>query len=119
MKPEVDVWRPHHDFDLPPRGMISRHGMWAHLRTCWLNNVVPSHLPTALLYEPRTLPSTKNRATMNLTLAGAILALALWILTTFLIPVGLGIVHLLLAAGVVLLIRWWALRDGASGAERG
>jgi hypothetical protein len=56
---------------------------------------------------------------MNLTLAGAILALALWILTTFLIPVGLGIVHLLFAAGVVLLIRWWALRDGARGAERG
>jgi hypothetical protein len=47
---------------------------------------------------------------MNLTLVGAIICLAAWILTTFVVPVGLGIVHLLLAAGVLLLVRWWALR---------
>ncbi len=47
---------------------------------------------------------------MNLTLVGAIVALLLWLLLTFLVPVGLGIVHLLLATGVVLLIRWWALK---------
>ena len=50
---------------------------------------------------------------MNLTLVGAIVALVAWILTTFMVPVGLGIVHLLLAAGVLLLIRWWALRPTA------
>lgn len=48
-----------------------------------------------------------------LNLAGAIVALAVWFLATFLVPVGLGIVHLLLAAGVVLWIRWWALREPA------
>ena len=48
---------------------------------------------------------------MNLTLLGAIVALVAWFLTTFAVPVGLGIVHLLLGAGVVLLIRWWALRS--------
>jgi hypothetical protein len=45
-----------------------------------------------------------------LTLLAAALMLAVWILLTFLVPAGLGIVHLLLATGVVLLIRWWALR---------
>ena len=47
---------------------------------------------------------------MSLTLLGAIVALSVWLLTTFIIPVGLGIVHLLLAVGAVLLIRWWALK---------
>jgi hypothetical protein len=48
-------------------------------------------------------------------LLGAIVALLLWFLLTFAVPVGLGVVHLLLAAGVVLLIRWWALREPAAG----
>lgn len=47
---------------------------------------------------------------MSLTLIGAILALAIWLLTTFVVPVGIGLVHALLAIGVVLLVRWWALR---------
>lgn len=51
---------------------------------------------------------------MNLTLLGAIVALTAWLVLTFVRPVGLGIVHLLLAAGVVLLIRWWALRPDRS-----
>lgn len=45
-----------------------------------------------------------------MTLAVAIVALAVWLLLTFVVPVGIGLVHLLLAAGVVLLIRWYALR---------
>jgi hypothetical protein len=45
-----------------------------------------------------------------MTLAGAIVALALWFLLTFVMPTGVGLVHLLLAIGVVLLIRWYALR---------
>ena len=45
-----------------------------------------------------------------ITLLGAIVALGLWLLLTFAFPVGLGIVHALLALGILLLIRWWALR---------
>ena len=51
-----------------------------------------------------------------MTLAGAIVALVAWLVLTFLVPVGLGIVHVLLAVGVLLLIRWWALRDGTAAA---
>ncbi len=47
-------------------------------------------------------------------LVGAMIALLLWLVGTFAVPVGLGLIHILLAVGVVLLIRWWALRyDGA------
>ncbi len=45
-----------------------------------------------------------------ISLFGAIIALVLWLVGTFLFPVGLGLIHILLATGVVLLIRWWALR---------
>jgi hypothetical protein len=48
---------------------------------------------------------------MSPTLIGAIIALLVWFALTFVAPVGLGLIHLLLAIGVVLLIRWWALRD--------
>ena len=49
----------------------------------------------------------------RLSLVLALVAFLLWYL--LLIPVGVqaGAVHLLLATGVVLLVRWWALRpDG-------
>jgi hypothetical protein len=52
---------------------------------------------------------------MNPNLIGAIVALVLWFAGTFVRPVGLGIIHLLLAIGVVLLIRWWALRPAPKG----
>jgi hypothetical protein len=48
---------------------------------------------------------------MALTLVASIVCLAAWIVLTFVRPVGLGVVHLLLGAGVVLWIRWWALTD--------
>lgn len=46
----------------------------------------------------------------RLSLVLALAALALWYV--LLVPVGIkgGAVHLLLATGVVLLVRWWALR---------
>lgn len=47
---------------------------------------------------------------MSLDLVGAVVALVAWVVLTFIIPPGLWIVHVLLAAGVILLIRWWALR---------
>lgn len=46
---------------------------------------------------------------MRVTLAASIACLALWVVLVFVRPVGLGVVHLLLAAGAVLWIRWWAL----------
>lgn len=43
-------------------------------------------------------------------LVGGIL-LVIWILFTFITPAGLGIVHLLLAAGVLCLVRGWVALD--------
>lgn len=47
----------------------------------------------------------------RISLALALAALALWYV--LLVPVGItaGAVHLLLAVGVVLLVRWWAIRE--------
>lgn len=50
---------------------------------------------------------------MAFTLLGAIVCVAAWIVLTFVRPVGLGVVHLLLGAGVVLWMRWWAAREGS------
>ena len=48
---------------------------------------------------------------MTATLLIALASLTLWVVLAFIRPVGLGIVHLLLVAGAVFLIRWWAKRD--------
>ena len=36
----------------------------------------------------------------------ALVSLVIWVLGTFVVPVGAGWIHLFLAAGVMLLIRW-------------
>ena len=41
----------------------------------------------------------------------SLLCLAVWTVLTFIRPVGLGIVHLLLALGAVLWVRWWGLKE--------
>ena len=43
-------------------------------------------------------------------LALALAALALWYSLAFVARMQAGAVHLLLAAGVILAVRWWALR---------
>ena len=48
---------------------------------------------------------------MNLNLVSALFALALWVIFTFIRPIGLGVVHLLLGAGAVLWVMWWATRE--------
>ncbi|HEV8358793.1 MAG TPA: hypothetical protein VGQ17_18710 [Gemmatimonadales bacterium] len=48
---------------------------------------------------------------MDLTLLAAVGSLGVWVVLVFIRPVGLGVVHVLLGLGVVLWIRWWALRD--------
>jgi hypothetical protein len=42
---------------------------------------------------------------MNVSLGAALLLLAAWVVLAFVVPVGAGWPHLLLAAGVILLIR--------------
>jgi hypothetical protein len=43
-------------------------------------------------------------------LIASLACLALWVTFTFVRPFGLGIIHILWAASVVLFIRWWALQ---------
>jgi hypothetical protein len=47
---------------------------------------------------------------MSLTLLAAIVALLTWITLVFFTSVNAGAIHLLLALGATLLVRWWALR---------
>lgn len=43
-------------------------------------------------------------------LVASVVCLLLWAVLTFIRPVGLGIVHILLAVGAVLWVRWWGMR---------
>ncbi|HEX7023632.1 MAG TPA: hypothetical protein VF187_02345 [Gemmatimonadales bacterium] len=52
---------------------------------------------------------------MSPVLLTSIASLALWAIFTFVRPIGLGVVHLLLILGVVLWIRWWAMRPAVNG----
>ena len=47
----------------------------------------------------------------NLALAAALAALALWYVLVTFVTATTGTIHLLLAVGTILLIRWWALRS--------
>lgn len=47
---------------------------------------------------------------LKLTLALGVLSLVLWIVFAFVLPVGIGAIHLLFALGATLLVRWYALK---------
>jgi hypothetical protein len=47
---------------------------------------------------------------MSLTLLVAVVSLIAWVGLVFFTPVTAGGIHLLLALGSTLLVRWWALR---------
>jgi hypothetical protein len=47
---------------------------------------------------------------MSMTLVLALVSLAAWAVLTFGVMPHTGVVHLLLALGTTLLVRWWALR---------
>jgi hypothetical protein len=47
---------------------------------------------------------------MSLTLLLALAALLGWAVALVVTPVTTGMIHLLLALGATLLVRWWALR---------
>ncbi|MEO6066924.1 MAG: hypothetical protein ABJB33_00185 [Gemmatimonadota bacterium] len=49
-----------------------------------------------------------------LTLLAAVTSLVAWVVFAFILKVGSGAIHLLLAVGATLLVRWWALRTPAS-----
>ena len=44
------------------------------------------------------------------TLLIAVVSLVLWVILAFILGPKPGVVHLLLALGSTLLVRWWALR---------
>jgi hypothetical protein len=46
----------------------------------------------------------------TLSLIIALLSLTAWVVLTFIAPLGVGVVHVLLGIGSTLLVRWWALR---------
>jgi len=50
---------------------------------------------------------------MDLNLLGALVALLVWVVVTFVFPLGPAgaILHLLLGVAGVLAVRWWALRN--------
>jgi hypothetical protein len=50
---------------------------------------------------------------MTWMIAGA-LCLLVWVVLTFMAPIGLGVVHVLLGVGVLALIRGWVERDSVS-----
>ncbi|HEY7614711.1 MAG TPA: hypothetical protein VH764_17065 [Gemmatimonadales bacterium] len=47
---------------------------------------------------------------MSLTLLAAIVSLGAWVGLVFFSPLTAGAIHLPLAVGATLLVRWWALR---------
>lgn len=47
---------------------------------------------------------------LRLTLIVAFVSLVCWVLFAFFFPVGVGAIHLLLAVGVTLIVRWYALK---------
>jgi hypothetical protein len=51
------------------------------------------------------------------TLVAALVSLIAWVVFAFILKVGPGAIHLLLAAGATLLVRWWALRTPPSEAK--
>lgn len=47
---------------------------------------------------------------MSLTLLVAVASLVAWVVLVFFTQASAGAIHLLLAVGATLLVRWWALR---------
>ncbi|HEU5218658.1 MAG TPA: hypothetical protein VFU23_08360 [Gemmatimonadales bacterium] len=43
-------------------------------------------------------------------LIASLVCLLLWVVLVFIRPVGLGVVHVLLAVSAVLWVRWWGLK---------
>jgi hypothetical protein len=87
--------------------------MWAHHRTCWLNNGAPRYRPLRYKIGPcfnRVNAHHLEVAFPMPTLLLALASLIAWAVLAFGLGPQPGAVHLLLALGTTLLVRWWALR---------
>ena len=58
----------------------------------------------------RTGSRDRQETNMSLTLLAAIASLIGWVVLVFFSRLNAGAIHLLLALGSTLLVRWWALR---------
>ena len=96
----------------PARGHGISHGIRAHDRTCWLNNVISPDPPDTTIIGTVFHPVNDRESIMPplAALVLGVLALVAWVLLTYVVPAGLGAVHALLAVGMVLLVYWWARR---------
>lgn len=56
------------------------------------------------------MPLREYRMGPKLSLILALVSLVLWIVFAFVLPVGIGAIHVLFAIGATLLVRWYALR---------
>jgi hypothetical protein len=88
--------------------------MWAHHRTCWLNNVTPRHRSLGYKIGPGLHRVNGHTLEVTVPMLGTLLialaSLIAWGVLTFGFAPQPGVVHLLLALGTTLLVRWWALR---------
>jgi hypothetical protein len=60
--------------------------------------------------EQHVTRNSPEKISMSFTLLLALAAIIVWALALVLTPVTTGLIHLLLALGTTLLVRWWALR---------
>ena len=58
----------------------------------------------------RANPGAPLETNMSLTLLAAVASLIAWVVLVYFTAVSAGAIHLLLAIGSTLLVRWWALR---------
>ncbi len=74
----------------------------------WLPVTASTKIGTVAL--PVNVQQDPPEDSMSLSLVAALVSLLAWIILVFFTPVNAGAIHLLLALGAVLLVRWWALR---------
>lgn len=67
-------------------------------------------LASRFVPNPRFISNRTLIMALRITLIVALLSLVCWVLFAFIFPVGVGAIHLLLAVGATLLVRWYALK---------
>ena len=77
--------------------------MWAHTQTYRLRNVSSRHRPAVAIIRRKTDP-VKPRNPMRDFMLGLAL-IAIWIVLQFVVQSTSGMIHIALAAGVILVIR--------------
>jgi len=67
-----------------------------------------------MIRYPSRQPFFESEEAMSLMLIAGLVSLLVWVLITFVFPLGVGAVHIPLGLGVSLLVWWWALRKPAA-----